>query len=101
MPKELRLPLVGNFAFDIDAENSKYRLICSLATQFGLEALAPTVFDYRDWRKHYLTMIMQLRNSSRDEAKHLPYEFLTKHLLIRSIALQLNMQWKSRHCDLS
>ena len=72
MPKELRLPLVGNFAFDIDAENSEYRLICSLATQFGLEALAPTVFDYRDWREHYLTMIMQLHNSSRDEAKRLP-----------------------------
>ncbi|KAL3769853.1 hypothetical protein ACHAW5_000725 [Stephanodiscus triporus] len=72
MPKELRLPLVGNFAFDIDAENSEYRLICSLATQLGLEALAPTLFDYRDRREHYLTMIMQLHNASRDEAKRLP-----------------------------
>lgn len=72
MPKELRLPLVGNFAFDIDTENSEYRLICRLATQFGLEALAPTVFDYRVRREHYLMMIMQLHNSSCDEAKRLP-----------------------------
>jgi hypothetical protein len=72
MPGDLWLPLIGSFAFDIDAENSKYHLICSLATQLGLEVLASTVFNYRDRHKGYLNIIVQLHKPSCDKAKRLP-----------------------------
>lgn len=39
MPGDLRLPLVGSFAFGIDAKNSEYCLICSVAAQLGIKAL--------------------------------------------------------------
>lgn len=57
MHKELRNALVGGFAYDVDCENSEYRLICSLASQLNLEHLVPTIINYRDKRKIYIGMI--------------------------------------------
>ena len=72
MPKDLRNPLVGSIAHDIDCENSEYRLICSLAAQMQLEHLVPTLIDYRDNRSTRLAMICQKHNVTKDEAKRLP-----------------------------
>ena len=72
MHKELRNALVGSFAYDVDCENSEYRLICSLASQLSLEHLVPTIINYRDKRKIYIGMICDRYGVSIEEAKRLP-----------------------------
>jgi len=72
MPSDLRSPLVGAFSHDIDCENSEVRLVCSLASQLGLEQLVPTLIDYRDRRHYWLVRICTLHDVVRDEAKRLP-----------------------------
>jgi len=72
MPSDLRSPLVGAFSHDIDCENSEVRLICSLASQLGLEQLTPTLIDYRDRRQYWLDQICNLHNVTRGQAKRLP-----------------------------
>jgi hypothetical protein len=72
MHSDLRAPLVGEFAHDIDCENSEVRLVCSLSTQLDLNDLIPIIFDYRDNRKEWLDLIMRLHAVSEAEAKRLP-----------------------------
>lgn len=72
MHSDLRPLLVGKFAHDIDCENSEIRLVCSLASQLGLEALIPTIVDYRDNRKNWLERIADQHGVSEAEAKRLP-----------------------------
>ena len=72
MHSDLRAPLVGAFAHDIDCANSEFRLLCSLATQLGLQRLVPTFFKYVEGRDEYLEKIARLHNVSLDDAKRLP-----------------------------
>ena len=72
MANDLRSPLVGAFAHDIDCANSEFQLICSLANQLGLSKLVPTFFKYCDNRKGYHQLIERLHSVSEDEAKRLP-----------------------------
>ena len=72
MHSDLRAPLVGAFAHDIDCENSEIRLLCSLAAQLSLTHLTPTLTSYRDNRKSWLSKIATLHNVTRVEAKRLP-----------------------------
>jgi hypothetical protein len=72
MHSDLRAPLVGKFAHDIDCENSEVRLLCSLASQLGLEELVPTLYAYRDKRKVWLTRISKVHDVSEQDAKRLP-----------------------------
>ena len=72
MHKELRNALVGSFAYDVDCENSEYRLICSLASQLSLEHLVPTIMSYRDQRESHLDMICRQHLVSIEDAKRLP-----------------------------
>jgi hypothetical protein len=70
---DLRATLVGEFAHDIDCENSEVRLLCSLASQMGLESLIPTIVDYRDNRMKWLSTIRIAHPKvSESEAKRLP-----------------------------
>ena len=69
MHKDLRAPLVGKFAHDIDCENSEVRLICSLASQYDLTSLIPTLIDYRDNREHWLRIIQNYHSVSKSDAK--------------------------------
>jgi hypothetical protein len=72
MQRDLRQALVGEFAHDVDCENSEYRLICSLAEQLQLEHLVPTVLSYCNDRKTWLDKICQQHSVTKDEAKRLP-----------------------------
>ena len=72
MHSDLRAPLVGAFAHDIDCANSEFRLLCSLATQLGLQRLVPTFFKYVKGRDEYLEKIARLHDVSVDDAKRLP-----------------------------
>lgn len=72
MHSDLRAALVGKFAHDIDCENSEFRLVCSLASQLGLEELIPTIIDYRDNRKEWLERIASVHHVSESDAKRLP-----------------------------
>ena len=72
MHSDLRAPLVGAFAHDIDCANSEFRLLCSLATQLGLQRLVPTFFKYVKGRDEYLEKIARLHDVSLDDAKRLP-----------------------------
>jgi hypothetical protein len=72
MHSDLRAPLVGEFAHDIDCENSEIRLVCSLATQLDLKDLIPIMFDYRDNRQEWLNRITDLHDVSQANAKRLP-----------------------------
>ena len=71
MHSDLRAPLVGKFAHDIDCENSEVRLLCSLAKQMDFEQLIPTLFDYRDNRKSWLEKISLCHGVSESDAKRL------------------------------
>ena len=64
--------MVGAFAHDIDCANSEFRLLCSLATQLGLQRLVPTFFKYVKGRDEYLEKIARLHDVSVDDAKRLP-----------------------------
>jgi len=72
MPSELRCPLVGSFAYDVDCENSEVRLMCSLAAQLGFESLVPTLINYRDNRHHWLDKICLVHDVTMEKAKRLP-----------------------------
>lgn len=72
MYKDLRAPLVGEFAHDIDCENSEFRLVRSLARQLGLEANVPTICRYCDHRGSILDNIGDAHNVPREDAKRLP-----------------------------
>jgi hypothetical protein len=72
MHSDLRAPLVGEFAHDIDCENSEVRLVCSLATQLDLKELIPIIFDYCENRKKWLARIADLHNATHADAKRLP-----------------------------
>jgi hypothetical protein len=54
---ELRAPLAGAFAHEVDSENSDVRLLCSLAKQLGIEELFPSLQDYRDNREKWISTI--------------------------------------------
>lgn len=54
MPNDLRRPLVGAFAHDVDCENSEVRLLCSVATQLNMTDLIPTLIKYRDNRSTWI-----------------------------------------------
>lgn len=71
MHSDLRASLVGKFAHDIDCENSECRLVCSLASQLGLEQLVPVLFDYRDNRQEWLSRIARVHDVSESDAKRL------------------------------
>jgi hypothetical protein len=68
---DLRAPLVGSFAHDIDCENSEVRLLCSLALQHGLQDLVPILFDYRDYRKKWLDLVVSVYGVTESDAKRL------------------------------
>ena len=72
MYKELRHPLVGAFAHDIDCQASDVRLLCSLANQLRLEKLVPTLFDYRDKREDWHRKIGVAYGVESSKAKRLP-----------------------------
>jgi hypothetical protein len=72
MHSDLRASLVGKFGHDIDCENSEVRLICSLASQLGLESLIPTLINYRDNRQEWLRDIAASHGVSEADAKRLP-----------------------------
>lgn len=57
MHKELRAPLIGEFAHDIDCVNCEVALLCSLAMQMNLKDLVPTLFEYRDRRNEWIQRI--------------------------------------------
>ncbi len=71
MHSDLRAALVGDFAHDIDCENSEIRLLCSLTKQLGITDLIPTIFDYRDSRSEWLRLISQSHAVSVSDAKRL------------------------------
>jgi hypothetical protein len=54
---ELRVPLTGAFAHEVDCENSDVRLLCSLAKQLGMEDMIPSLQDYRDNREKWIKTI--------------------------------------------
>lgn len=56
---ELRKPLAGAFAHEIDCENSDIRIVCSLAKQLGLEATTASIRDFRDNRCYWLDAIQR------------------------------------------
>jgi hypothetical protein len=72
MYRDLRIPLVGAFAHDIDCENSEVRILCSLAKQLNLGHLVSTLMKYRDERRKYLALIQRLHGVTEDKAKILP-----------------------------
>jgi len=72
MHSDLRNPLVGSFAHDIDCENSEVRLLCSIAAQLNLSELVPKLQDYRDNRRTWLQRISKLHDLKMDDAKRLP-----------------------------
>jgi hypothetical protein len=72
MHGDLRAPLVGSFAYDIDCENSEVRLLCSLSLQYGLQDLVPILFDYRDNRKKWLDLVVSAHGVTESDAKRLP-----------------------------
>jgi hypothetical protein len=72
MHSDLRAPLVGAFAHDIDCVNSEIRLLCSLAEQLKVQHLIKTMFLYRDDRQHYIDLIRNLHGVSELQAKRLP-----------------------------
>jgi hypothetical protein len=71
MHGDLRAPLVGSFAHDVDCENSEVRLLCSLSKQYKLEDLVPILFDYRDKRTVWIRLIAELHNVSEAAAKRM------------------------------
>ncbi|KAL7550481.1 hypothetical protein ACHAWF_013704 [Thalassiosira exigua] len=71
MQSDLRMALVGKFGHDIDCENSEVRLICSLARQLNLENIIPSIFDYRDNRARWLSMIEDAFRVPTSDAKRL------------------------------
>lgn len=71
MHSDLRTALVGDFAHDIDCENSEIRLLCSLTKQLGITDLIPTIFDYRDNRSVWLRLISESHTVSQSDAKRL------------------------------
>lgn len=71
MHNDLRTALVGDFAHDIDCENSEIRLLCSLTNQLGIKKLIPIIFEYRDKRSEWLRLIAQSHYVSESDAKRL------------------------------
>ena len=70
MKSDLRPALVGEYAHDIDCENSEYRLILSLACKHGISM--PCVRSYCAERKAWLEMIANAHNVVESVAKRLP-----------------------------
>ena len=70
MPKDLRAPLVGSFAYDVDCANSEVRILISLATK--LKYSMPTLQDYFNKREEWLLLIMETFGLTREAAKRLP-----------------------------
>ena len=71
MPSDLRCPLVGAFAHDVDCENSEVRLLCSVATQLNMKKLIPTLINYRDNRSTWIEKLASVYRVSKQEAKRL------------------------------
>jgi len=69
MHKDLRAPLVGSFAHDIDCVNSEVNLLCSLAIKLNMKDSVPTLFDYRDRRQEWMSSIRSVHGVSESEAK--------------------------------
>ena len=70
MQSDLRAVLVGEFAHDVDCENSEFRLIWSLAQMY--EHDLPIIESYCKDRQALLTRIVQAHNVDVATAKRLP-----------------------------
>jgi len=72
MPKDLRSPLVGSFAYDVDCANSEVRILVSLAEKLQFLQFMPTLEDYFHNREGWLLLIMETFGLTREAAKRLP-----------------------------